>query len=59
MIPLRPVYARAVLTAYIVASVPELVKRTRSKPKRLQILVAASVEIGEGVTNSVPISSEV
>ena len=54
---LRPVNARAVRTAYMVDSVPELVKRSRSSPKRVWNLSATSVAVGEGVTKSVPVDS--
>ena len=57
MIALRPVKARAVRSAYIVASVPELAKRSWSRPKRRWKRSAASVAEGEGVTNRVPVSS--
>ena len=52
--PIFPVAERATRTAYIVDSVPELVKRTWSMPKRLQIRSAASVDVGDGVTKSMP-----
>ncbi len=42
--------------AYIVASVPELAKRTISIPKRRQRISAPSRVIGEGVAKSVPTS---
>ena len=57
MIALRPVNARAVRSAYIVASVPEFAKRSWSRPKRRWNRSAASVAEGDGVTNSVPVSS--
>ena len=44
-------------TAYPVDSVPELVNRNMSRPKRALNCSATSVEIGDGVTNSVPMSS--
>ncbi len=56
MMAWRSVKARAVRTAYIVASVPELVKRSWSRPKRCWNRSATSVADGEGVTNSVPVS---
>ena len=43
-------------TAYIVDSVPELVKRTLSSPKRCWNRSATAVAVGDGVTNSVPVS---
>ena len=49
---------RATRTAYIVDSVPLLVNRTWSISNRLQIISAASVEIGDGVTNNIPVSNE-
>ena len=52
--PFFPEYARARRVAYIVASVPELAKRTWSIAKRLQIRSPASREIGDGVTKSIP-----
>jgi len=52
-----PVKARAVRTAYIVDSVPELVKRSMSSSKRRWNFSATSVAVGDGVTNSVPVSS--
>ena len=54
--PSLPVAARAVRSAYIVASVPELAKRTMSRPKRRQIISAPSRVIGDGVAKSVPTS---
>ncbi len=57
MIALRPVNARAVRSAYIVASVPELAKRSWSSAKRRWNRSAASVAEGDGVTNRVPVSS--
>ena len=56
--PILSVAERATRTAYIVDSVPEFVKRTWSMPKRLQMRSAASVEVGEGVTNNIPRLSE-
>ena len=50
------VTARAVRTAYIVDSVPEFVKRRRSRPNLDWNRSAASVADGDGVTNSVPVS---
>jgi len=57
MIALRLVNARAVRSAYIVASVPELAKRSWSREKRRLNRSAASVADGDGVTNRVPVSS--
>ena len=42
--------------AYISDSVPELVNRIMSSPKRRQKRSLISVACGEGVTNSVPVS---
>ncbi len=56
MMALRSVNARAVRSAYIVDSVPELVKRSWSRLKRRWKRSAASVAEGDGVTNSVPVS---
>ena len=56
MTPSFPVAARAVRSAYIVASVPELAKRTISRPNRRQIISAPSRVIGEGVAKRVPTS---
>ncbi len=44
-------------TAYPVDSVPELVNRNMSSPKRVLNCSATSVETGDGVTNRVPMSS--
>ena len=57
MIALRSVNARAVRRAYIVASVPELAKRSWSRQNRRWKRSAASVAAGDGVTKSVPVSS--
>ena len=45
------------LTVANAISVPEFVNRNMSRPKRALNLSAASVEIGDGVTNNVPLSS--
>ncbi len=57
MIALRRVKARAVRTAYISDSVPDLVNRSRSRPKRVWKSSATSVAVGDGVTNRVPTDS--
>ena len=55
MMALRPVWARATRIAYMSDSVPELVKRSMSRPKRCWNRSAISVACGEGVTKSVPV----
>jgi hypothetical protein len=54
----RPVKARAPLTAIITASLPELVKRTRSaEGTRSQRTAASSISSGVGSGNDEPCAS--